>query len=814
MRTGYLAQKRTAAVVGQPRTRVNKRGDELTVFRNVAIASMLALALSGCATFGDGVAAISGRGGTIARSDALNDTAKLARQLAPGNPSTAWETVFPAEAADFVQFIDGERVLVGTLEIGAYLGVPDFKKLILYDARSGANIWEAERQKLPRGRYVVLALDPHIVLMGTSPSLLTLTAFSRASGSRVWEAAFKSPLAHTLSQAQDRFFVLASEGARRQLRAVDPKTGRLLWSQDIPEEIFAKNRRVIVESDGGDVYVAGRKLIRLTREDGKILWTADPAELDGAGGNFAPVPGGLIAWSAKSMSFLDRNTGRARWHHSVAQGVIKLATLGDGQIFHVVAMDAADAASVSSLSDKVQSLDLKSGNLRWSREIGGTVVSQFAMEKGLLLLSLEEELVALQAATGAVQWRRSLPAAFRMASPTEYDPPGQPDLLRIGNAKLYLARESAGLIAYSLPQGNELWRQENYTTAAAAYPFSAPARAARLKSMLLANNVPVNPAPAGGYVYSPQPSFGTQRLQSQHRSLEVDRQRAAGRGDTGRVAWINNEMGVNQSMQRFSASIDNSIQIMNASVALSSAIAQALQKTALQGAVSKLSMEIDHAALLHHGAFQGRYYVRPFQELFYARMQGVTLVDLETGKRSDLVVSPHIETVTKYGIEIPQVALDPKGKRLITVGVGLKPERYQEYVAWKVRQARPSVLAYDVSALPFVDKNSALEKRLAMSSRPVAREFHLAAAATTGNLRKVQKLLDSGMDVNTPNFRGHTMLMVAADANNDSLLRLLLQRGAKVNVTASGLTALDFAKDPKIQKILRDAGGRKAAELK
>src|SRR3990170_4770268 len=98
----------------------------MATFRGLLTAVALLPYLTSCSTqfgqqFEDGIAAMTGKGGTIARADNFDDTVKVAAGLAPAQPKTAWETVFPEEAPDFMQFIDEHRLLIGAVEVGAYL---------------------------------------------------------------------------------------------------------------------------------------------------------------------------------------------------------------------------------------------------------------------------------------------------------------------------------------------------------------------------------------------------------------------------------------------------------------------------------------------------------------------------------------------------------------------------------------------------------------------------------------------------------------------------------------------------------------------
>jgi hypothetical protein len=103
--------------------------------------------------------------------------------------------VVPYENADLVQFIDDRRMLVGHVQVEAYLGVPFYKGLTLYEADSGKKLWEVEREHLPRGEYSVIAAEPLIVLLGRNDANLLLTALDRSTGARRWHGAYKAALA-------------------------------------------------------------------------------------------------------------------------------------------------------------------------------------------------------------------------------------------------------------------------------------------------------------------------------------------------------------------------------------------------------------------------------------------------------------------------------------------------------------------------------------------------------------------------------------------------------------------------------------------
>ncbi len=94
----------------------------------------------------------------------------------------------------------------------------------------------------------------------------------------------------------------------------------------------------------------------------------------------------------------------------------------------------------------------------------------------------------------------------------------------------------------------------------------------------------------------------------------------------------------------------------------------------------------------------------------------------------------------------------------------------------------------------------------------------LLMSAAFGSTDLVETLLDAGAQVNAKDVRGMTPLMlgVASETQNAEVVKLLVAEGADLNAKSNaGETVLDWALrfgDPKVIRILKDAGAKTAAE--
>ena len=60
--------------------------------------------------------------------------------------------------------------------------------------------------------------------------------------------------------------------------------------------------------------------------------------------------------------------------------------------------------------------------------------------------------------------------------------------------------------------------------------------------------------------------------------------------------------------------------------------------------------------------------------------------------------------------------------------------------------------------------------------------YDLVNSANIGNIKRVQNLLDSGVDINAQIYNGDTALIVASKLNHIDVVQLLLDRGADPNI--------------------------------
>jgi outer membrane protein assembly factor BamB len=194
--------------------------------------------------------------------------------------------------------------------------------------------------------------------------------------------------------------------AQGTIRALDMRTGAVLWRHDTPHGKMASSPAIwgttlVVHGMDGHVWI-------LRRSDGRLLWHYDvgspvessPVVLDGA-----DVFG---AWNGV-VTALDLRTHRVRWTHA------------DGcKITSSVAQDGS-TLYLGDYCGRLLALSARTGALRWSRSVNGRVYGTPAVADGRVFVpSSDGDSVTAFSTQGGFLWQR-LVGSYVYSSPAVWD---------------------------------------------------------------------------------------------------------------------------------------------------------------------------------------------------------------------------------------------------------------------------------------------------------------------------------------------------------------------------------------------------------
>lgn len=794
---------------------------KLSWFIGIAGMSILMLFL-GCGAAGrqfkDGLAVVSGRGGRVAHKDkdAFEKTVEQANILNKDQPLAQWASIIKGEGADLISFLDQDRVLVGTAESGAHLGVPKHGDIRLINTRSGDVLWSAGRKGLKNGQYFLLLTEPLIVIVGREHDASRFTAYDPENGRKKWNHKIKGPNQIMVNDAMDRILLCSSKDDGRKVEALDVLTGDVVWSRELPSDAFSPDIPDYMEPGLKSLFVIGVKIFKLSEKNGDILWSIAHPVLNAKDRSVSLTPEGLLIYNSKDMALIHQNKGAVRWDVSFKDYIIISATVLNHKVYRAIAKKNRAGEAVS--GHYIQALAAKNGKVLWSKRIKGEVVSPLCLEKNILTLTTNNGIYGLKAKTGKLHFYHAFSKAFISGCPGNAKTLKRPDMIRFRPGKLYVAREMAGIRAYAYPSGKFLWEQLQFNYSSRGY--SADRVSTYMKSEYFSKTV--DPAAGPGlvststssnpFMQSAQRQYEDMRertgaVLSDQSSTRADRQ-AAQQERGMRASLMESKMKTSMAMGKMQSAVDLAFSIMNLGAAIQSTYA----RTAIEGAITRTNMHLNILLGLPRASFQGHYYLWPF----YDEGRGVTLIDLVTGNRNDLIFSPRVFALDSYGLDLPSFTLGPDGKTLVMAGLGLNPEKYEKTTKWNTRIPKSSVLAYDVSGFDFRKKSltqiraEEREKQMQQLGLEIHETNRIHTSAQMGNMDLVKSLLDSGVDVNAKTYDGDCgPLVFAVIGIQVEMVRFLISRGADVNErTKQGRSVLSFTDNEEIIKMLKEAGAK------
>ncbi len=238
-----------------------------------------------------------------------------------------------------------------------------------------------------------------------------VSAFSFANGSRLWRFDTKNDDADSVNigggLAVDKGTVYAANGIG-DLVALDAANGSVRWRKSLntptrSSPTVAEGRLFLTMIDD--------RLLGLSADDGSVLWTHR-----GLGGGTAmlgqPAPAyasGIVVagFGSGEIAGLRADTGSPVWSDGLGASRLRSA-LTDFTAIRGAPTISGGLVYATGLGGSAVAIDLPTGRRVWERRIGG-VDSPCVAGDWVFMVSLEQEMVALNARDGRVAWVTPLP---------------------------------------------------------------------------------------------------------------------------------------------------------------------------------------------------------------------------------------------------------------------------------------------------------------------------------------------------------------------------------------------------------------------
>jgi outer membrane protein assembly factor BamB len=299
-----------------------------------------------------------------------------------------------------------------------------------------------------------------------------VVALNLSSGRVRWRSPMRVPVRGAPAVIGDTVYVARTDG---HLLALDRDTGLVRWTTDVSAGIAPQAGAIFAGpiADDGDLLVGNqRRFAAIDGDTGRERWVVDPIPDAPAWVDFAvlapvAVGGGLVvgtfAREQSGIEAFDRATGALVWRVDERS----VDTLAVGIAAAPIIDPRAHAVYIATSSDEVAALDLDTGAVRWHTKLdprgfdwGAAILGTPALAHGILVVpTLYDDTVALDAASGAVLWRHAAPAPspLRVTHYRGADEAGFASSPVIAGDVVYVASTDGTLAALDLASGDELW---------------------------------------------------------------------------------------------------------------------------------------------------------------------------------------------------------------------------------------------------------------------------------------------------------------------------------------------------------------------
>ena len=238
-----------------------------------------------------------------------------------------------------------------------------------------------------------------------------LSAFDVKSGDRLWDRDLRGDEDSdgTLGGglAVDGGTVYVTTGFA-QVLAVDAKTGKVLWRQNVSAPIrsaptVAEGRVFVVSNDN--------QTQALDAKTGSIVWTHRGAtELASLLGGASPAYDAgvlVVAYSTGELFGLRASNGTELWSDYLSRAARSSAV---GQIADIRASPVIDRGRVIAISNsgRMVAINLANGQRIWEQQIAG-IQTPWVAGDYIYVLTTDSTLVCLTRADGRIRWVRSMP---------------------------------------------------------------------------------------------------------------------------------------------------------------------------------------------------------------------------------------------------------------------------------------------------------------------------------------------------------------------------------------------------------------------
>jgi outer membrane protein assembly factor BamB len=315
---------------------------------------------------------------------------EVIRQRASRMPAPFWQIPLGPALVEDMQILGPDRLLVGLKK--DFPGLPNLDYMLV-NTEKGQVVWRHKRNSDGAMYHVLLALKDLLLFRIEAGKTVSLLALDPQTGRELWTSkAQGSGIMHLPVLASSRIVTAIPSGNAVQLAAVNLEDGAVAWEKTVPTGGGASWPAPMV--DGEDILLFYKGIERLSSMDGHRAFLQPDLNFD----ENSPPPQleGDEIWAIdalKKLTWLNANNGKVRGRADLPPDAkyTNIYPLG-GKIYLRAITEGGDS--------RLYSLRSHDGEIVWTHTGKEQSVSNLLEGGGLLYFGTPTSLVALEAASG------------------------------------------------------------------------------------------------------------------------------------------------------------------------------------------------------------------------------------------------------------------------------------------------------------------------------------------------------------------------------------------------------------------------------
>ncbi len=622
---------------------------------------------------------------TFNQADRIIESANFLR---PEAQTPLWQTPIDDLVIDSLTVLPGNRLLVSTMAIGKDRKVLN-KEFLVLNGSDGSILWRIPKKQPLEYSYALPVIDPVVLIEERSPNEVSYRVLDLENKVAKWEKQVKGGKA-SFAVSQNSFIISSPAGEKTaNISSLDLMSGKQNWTQslswnggELPAALLLPER--------DEIFIYGGLIAVVAPKDGRILWVRN--DLDIAADKAMPrfEKDSLYVCSTNGVVYrLKFSDGSTIWKKEVSGSDIT-SILASGERVFIMSQ------SRSSPAGALTCIENKGGGELWTFDVPDSFQSSLYEDDISICFISGNSLIRVDKAKGSQLLKMILP--FQ-----ELEAGRLPERVRFFANSIVIANE-CNVTSFTLKRANKIF--EHFIEPIRQY-FEVQKVIQMSQSILDRKSGKASSSPTLPYLapvsrtyldsvtsYKESVFQRTQSVFSSSGSSSLDRQLAS----QERIGALNAEIAATRrqiSAERTQATLNFAISVVNLAAAIYMAKLEARAKAIDVGALEQANLQLRIANENYLKLFQGDYYVRPFRSML--KGSGISLINMRTGKRSDIAVSP-----VNYSLEYTgqAFAIDFQNKKLYASGIGLNSNFYRTTRIAELGMVNidylPSVIAFEL----------------------------------------------------------------------------------------------------------------------